>query len=371
MITMKTKITVLLFTAAVCLAAFTLEAVAAARQAGRVYVMTNKAHNSVLVFDRATDGSLSFLQEVTTKGEGTGVTLDPLQSQGSVALAADSKVLLAVNAASGELSALRVTGTGLEFGSKVLSGGDFPVSVTVNNGLVYVLNQLGTPSISGFTVNDDAQLEAIASSTRALAGGALAQPAQVTFTPNGTQLIVTEKGTRLLDIFDVLASGQTDGPFPQVSRGFTPFGFAFGPSNSVIISEVENRFPLKSTASSYRLTGTDHLQPVSPTVPTHQTAACWVTVTGNIAWVVNTGSATITSFQIGADGSISVLNPVAAFTGDGSSPIDAAASSDGSFLYVLLSATGQIAIYGINGGTLTPLSVVSGLPLTIQGIVAR
>jgi hypothetical protein len=66
-----------------------------------------------------------------------------------------------------------------------------------------------------------------------------------------------------------------------------------------------------------------------------------------------------------------VLNPVAAFTGDGSSPIDAATSSDGSFLYVLLSATGQIAIYGINGGTLTPLPVVSGLPLSIQGIVAR
>ena len=38
---------------------------------------------------------------------------------------------------------------------------------------------------------------------------------------------------------------------------------------------------------------------------------------------------------------------------------------------MLLSATGQIAIYSINGGTLTPLSVVSGLPLSIQGIVAR
>ena len=87
------------------------------------------------------------------------------------------------------------------------------MSVTVNNGLVYVLNQMGTPNISGFTVNDDAQLQPIASSTRALAGGALAQPAEVSFTPDGTQLIVTEKGTRLLDLFDVLASGQTGGPF--------------------------------------------------------------------------------------------------------------------------------------------------------------
>src|SRR6266550_3649337 len=365
--TMKRKIAVLLFGAALCLAAFTSEAVAAAGQTGRVYVMTNKAHNSVLVYDRADDGSLTFLQQVMTRGSGTGVTLDPLQSQGSVALSSDGKVLLVLNAASGELTAFRVTDAGVEFGSKVLSGGDFPVSVTVNNGLVYVLNQLGTPNISGFTVNDNAQLEPIASSTRALAGGALAQPAQVSFTPDGTQLIVTEKGTRLLDIFDVLADGRTGGPFAQVSRGFTPFGFAFGPSNSVIISEAENRFPLEATASSYRVTGTDHLQLVSPTVHNQQTAACWVAVTGNIAWVVNTGTATITSFQISGDGSLSVFNPVATSTGDGSSPIDVAASSDGNFLYVLLSATGQIAIYNINGGTLTPLPVVGGLPLSIQG----
>src|SRR5437762_10192771 len=121
--------------------------------------MTNKASNSVLVYDRAANGSLTFLQQAMTRGKGTGVTLDPLQSQGSVALGANGNVLLVVNAASGELTAFRVTDAGVEFGSKVLSGGDFPVSVTVNNGLVYVLNQLGTPNISGFTVNDNAQLE--------------------------------------------------------------------------------------------------------------------------------------------------------------------------------------------------------------------
>jgi 6-phosphogluconolactonase (cycloisomerase 2 family) len=333
--------------------------------------MSNKARNTVFVYDRAVDGTLTLLQEVATKGQGTGVTLDPLQSQGSVALSSDGKVLLVVNAASGELTAFKVTDAGVAFGSKVLSGGDFPVSVTVNNGLVYVLNQLGTPNISGFTVNDNAQLQSIASSTRTLAGGALAQPAQVSFTPDGTQLIVTEKGTRLLDTFTVLANGRTGGPFAQTSSGFTPFGFAFGTSNSVIVSEAENRLPLEATASSYSLTGTPHLQPISPTVHNQQTAACWVAVTADIAWVVNTGSATISSFQIGPNGSINVINPIAASTGDGSTPIDVAASSDGNFLYVLLSATGQIAIFNINSGTLTPLPVVSGLPLSIQGIVAR
>src|SRR5947199_8472478 len=113
---MKTKIAVLLFGAALCLAAFTLEAVAAAGQTGRVYIMTNKATNSVLVYDRAANGSLTFLQEVATRGKGTGVTLDPLQSQSSISLGVDGNVLLVVNAASGELTAFRVTDAGVEFG---------------------------------------------------------------------------------------------------------------------------------------------------------------------------------------------------------------------------------------------------------------
>ena len=85
-------------------------------------------------------------------------------------------------------------------------------------------------------------------------------------------------------------------------RGKTPFGFAFGPSDSVVVSEVEGGLPLLATASSYRLTGNDIPQPVSPKVSNHSTAACWVVVTGEVAWVVNTVSATISSYHIGSDG---------------------------------------------------------------------
>jgi 6-phosphogluconolactonase len=142
---MKTRIAVLLFGAALCVAAFTFETIAGSASVGRVYVMTNKARNSVLVYDRAADGSLTFIQEALTKGKGTGVTLDPLQSQGSIALSTDGTVLLVVNAASGELTAFRVADAGIQFGSKVPSRGDFPVSVTENNGLVYVLTNSAHP----------------------------------------------------------------------------------------------------------------------------------------------------------------------------------------------------------------------------------
>ena len=56
---------------------------------------------------------------------------------------------------------------------------------------------------------------------------------------------------------------------------------------------------------------------------------------------------------------------------DATSPIDAAASDDENFLYVLKSATGEIAAFQVNGTTLTPLFTQGGLPLSIQGIVAK
>ena len=366
---MNRKFVLLITGAAVWFAVCTAGAATDEAQTGRVYVLSNKAANSVLVFDRASDGTLTLIQEAATQGAGTGATNDPLQSQGSIALRDDNQFLLAVNPASGDLTAFTVTETGLEFGSKVLSGGSLPVSVTVHNNLVYVVNQLGVANINGYTVSDTAQLVEIAGSQRDLAGGPLALPAQVSFTPNGNQLIVTEKGTRLLDIFNVLVSGQTDGPLPELSRGRTPFGFAFGPGHSLVVSEAEAGRPMLGSASSYRLTVDNLAPPVSPRVSDTGTAACWVVITGNIAWVVNTGSATISSYQINNNASITLLDPAAASI-PGTVPIDAAVSSDERFFYQVLSTTGQISIFSIDGSTLTPVTTVSGLPLSIQGIVA-
>lgn len=338
---------------------------------GVVYIMSNRAEgNSVFVFRRASNGALTLMQEVPTQGLGTGFTNDPLASQGSLSLSNDGKLLLAVNAGSGDLTAFVVSANGLSFGSKVPSGGAFPVSVSAFGGFVYVLNQLGVANISGFTADAAGHLQRIPESTRKLAGGALAQPAQVSFTPDGTQLLVTEKGTDLIDVFQVQASGLTTGPTTQKSSGHTPFGFAFGPSNSVIVSEAERRLPKSGTSSSYVLAG-GGIQPKSGKVPDNQTAACWATVTGETVWVVNTGTSTISSYDVGSGGTLTLLNPVAAFTGPNTAPIDLDGTVGGDFVYVLKSAAGAVAGYKVNGGSLTPVFMKAGLPLSIQGIVAQ
>jgi 6-phosphogluconolactonase (cycloisomerase 2 family) len=333
--------------------------------------MTNRAEgNSVLVYTRDSNGGLSKIQEAPTQGLGTGFTADPLQSQGALTLSGDGRFLFAVNPASGDLTTFLVKPGGLEFASKVPSGGAFPVSVTEHNGLVFVLNQLGIANISGYSVDAAGQLKPIPNGRRTLAGAALSQPAQVTFTPDGTKLIVTEKGTDLIDIFQVAPIDPTKGLVVQRSSGHTPFGFAFGPSGSVIVSEVERRLPMQSTVSSYLQKGAG-LTPVSPAVPNGQSGSCWVAVTGNTAWIVNTGSGTISAYHVASDGTLTLANPTAANLGAMAGPIDLVATPDGKFIYVLESTAGALAAFQVNGDSLTPLFTLPDLPLSIQGIARR
>ena len=107
---------------------------------GTVYVMSNKAHNnSVLVFQRAARMVRSHWRKRALPREpAQGLLWTHLCRKAPCRCAPSGKVLLAVNPASGDLTAFRVTATGLEFGSKVPSGGAFPVSVTCKGGLVYV-----------------------------------------------------------------------------------------------------------------------------------------------------------------------------------------------------------------------------------------
>src|SRR5215475_11629899 len=156
-----------------------------------VYVQTNDAAgNEVIAFSRAEDGALAPLGGYSTGGRGTGSP--HLASAGSVVLSDDGRWLLVVNAGSDELSLFAVQPDGLQLADRAGSGGIKPTSVAVSGALVYVLNN-GTPSISGFRLADG-KLTALAGSTCKLSSGD-ADPAQVSFTTDGTVLIVTERGT--------------------------------------------------------------------------------------------------------------------------------------------------------------------------------
>src|SRR5437763_1948355 len=116
---------------------------------------------------------------------------------------------------------------GLSLASHTASGGTLPISLAVHGNLLYVLNGGGDGNISGFTVGTTGRLTPIAGSTQPLSGTNVG-PAQVSFSPDGHRLVVTEKNTSLLDVYAVDASGAASGRASVASAGGTPVGLSFG-----------------------------------------------------------------------------------------------------------------------------------------------
>src|SRR5215208_1148102 len=349
-------------------------------KAGAVYVMTNQVANAVAALNRAPDGSLTPAGVFPTGGAGDPVAqpgdppTDPLASQGSLILSENNHLLFAVNAGSNEVSVLAVGKSGLTLVDKVASGGARPISLTVHENLLYVLNEGGTPNITGFTVSDAEELTPLAGSTRPLTGGSAADPAEVRFSPDGTLLVVTEKDTNIIDTYTVGADGLASAPISNPSNGVTPFGFEFDKDGHLVVSEAFAAAPGAAAVSSYTASPAGALNVVSGSVPNGQTASCWVVITnsGRYAYVSNTGSGTISSYRVGDNGALTLLEAVAASTGPNSFPIDMALNNSSRYLYVLAAGLQSVAAFRVEtDGGLSPVEVVGGLPFGAQGIAAR
>lgn len=341
---------------------------------GAVYVMTNQSSgNSVMVFHRDATGMLTSVGTFASGGNGTGSGADPLGSEGALTLSRNNRLLFAVNAGSNSLSVFAVSGDELSLLDTVGSGGTMPVSVAVDDDLVYVLNAGGTPNISGFTFHRRTkQLVALAGSTRNLPGGMGSGPAQVSFSPDGSVLVVTEKNTNMIDTF-VLDDGVAQPGVSFASSGTTPFGFAFD-HDDAIVSDAAGGPMGTSTVSSYEVEEDGDLEVVSPALGDTQMAACWLVVPldGRFAYAINAGSATISSYTVSADGSLALLDATAASTGGGSTPTDAALSNDSRFLYVRDGGNGTVSGFRTHGdGSLTFVASAAGVPSGSQGIAGR
>jgi len=330
-----------------------------------VYTLTNQvAGNAVAVFARAGDGTLTAAGSFSTGGAGTGAGLG---SQGAVTLSNDGRLLFAVNAGSNDVSVFRVDPQGLSLLSRTLSGGTLPTSVTVSRNVVYVLNTGGAGNISGFTVGSTGGLTPIAGSTKSLSTAA-AGPAEVSFSPDGRELVVTEKGTSLLDVYPVDKNGVAGERTSYTSAGGTPFGFAFGPRNLLFVSEAA----APGSASSYAVNKEGNLQVISGAVLTHHGAPCWAVVTadGRFGFTGN-GSGSVSGFSIAPDGAIRLLGDGGAAV-IGSGVNDIALSANSRYLYVLQTGGAQ-AIHAFriqDDGSLRAVGPVGGLPTGTRGLAA-
>jgi 6-phosphogluconolactonase (cycloisomerase 2 family) len=327
--------------------------------------MSNAAEgNSVLAFKRSDSGMLEAAGEFPTGGLGSGASLG---SQGSVTLSEDGRFLLVVNAGSDEVSSFMVHGAELTLKSRVSSGGTHPTSVATRNRLVYVLNAGPASNITGYWLDLRGMLHAIPGSTRSLSTDT-PSAAQVAIAPTGLGVVVTEKGTNLIDTFALRHDGTLANLETHASSGGVPYGFDISPQGVVVVSEAAAQ-----AVSSYSLSR-HAFSTISASVGDMQKAPCWLVITrdGRFAYTANAGSSSISGYSLMRDGTVTLLDAggVTAALGAGGKPLDLATDTQ-RHLYAVDAGNHAIDGFAISGtGALTPVASVTELPATTVGIAA-
>ncbi len=338
---------------------------------GHVYVNDNTAGtNTIGAFDEHADGSLTAMQgsPFAAGGAGTGTVVG---SQGSLQASSDGRYLLAADAGSNQISVVRVRPDGTltpAQGSPVASGGIEPVSIAVHGGLVYVANEGNGTTVSnysGFRLNSGGHLTPIAGSTIPLS--ATANPGDILFNTTGNNLVGIEVGTTdpstfLIDSFVVGKDGRltpaSGSPFAAEAAG--PFGSEFSPTDPghLYVSNAHGGAG-NGSVSAFSVAEDGALGSIGASpYADGQTAPCWVEIShdGRYLFAVNTGSTTISSYQIQTDGSLVHLSDTAFSSGTGIRPFDARLDVAGNNLYVVDAALDAVSGFAVDGGSLTELT---------------
>ena len=359
---------------ALALAALGLGAGGALAAGGRpVFVQTDGlTGNQIAVYDRSPAGTLTPAGTYPTGGLGgklEGSVVDHLASQGSLGFDRQDNLLLAVNAGSNTISAFAVFGDRLALRQTISSGGAFPVSIAVHDGLVYVLNAEEGGSVQGFRVVGG-RLVAISESLRTLGLNPTATPqfvntpGQLAFSPSGSQLIITTKANgSSVDVFALdpagrLSASPTVNPLP----GTVPFAVSFDRFGHVVIAEAAG------AVASFELNSDGELAQLD-SVATGQAATCWLVRSGARFYASNAGSGSLSGFQIEAGGNL--LSPIG-ITPTDAGTVDATVPSGERYLYVQTGLAGNIDEYAIGKtGALSPIGSVT-VPGAVggEGIVA-
>ena len=355
--------------AAIAVAAIAAPAASAATQpagrhgtrGGAVFALNdNTAGNAVAAYHRAANGTLTPAGTYRTGGLGgvlTGSVVDHTASQGALAYDEAHGLLIAVNPGSNTISVFQVQGDRLSLSQVLPSGGDFPVSVTVHDEHAYVLNALGGGSLFGYRIAGQ-HLVPLSGSHRALNLGTTASsqftatPGQVAFTPDGSQLLVTTKGsTNDVDVFSVGADGRLAGsPTVNSLPGDVPFAVAFDQAGHLAVTEAG-----PSAIATFTLSSGGQLTQLDA-ADTGQMATCWVVRAGQFLYTSNAGSASVSGYSTSSSGGLTALGNTATSAGT----VDAAAAAGGRFVYVQTGGAGIVDEFAVGaGGALTPIGSVT------------
>ena len=366
-----------------------LAALACAANAGQptvLYTMDNSAMANHVLVITGTAGSMSVTKTYATGGMGLG-SAQGLPSQGSVLLSPDGQWLFVCNAGSDDISVFQtLPGGQLQLTDRVGSGGSYPLSLTLNGSLLYVLNAGGyvggSDNITAFHFGCG-NLTMLPGSSQTVGEGAIAGktgPAQVSFGRDGDTLVVTERGltaptSMMIDTWIVDHSGMATDHQVFTSGVGGNFGFAVGRGNRLFVSEAAGGMSDASALSSYALSDSGDLTVIDSSVSTKQTAACWVALTfdGRYVYTANAGSASLSGFGVQPNGNLKLLNSSGITVTTGAHPADMAFGHAGNALFSLNNGDGSLSAFTVGSdGSLVPETGLSAgsLPTTAAGLAA-
>ena len=386
--------------------------------ASALYVATNKADGNTLVgFRRSADGQFERIGEFATGGSGTGdleipaLTKDethplangddPLISGYGIVATDDGKHVIVVNAGDSTIGLLTVNSDhSLKLVNTAKAGDKFPISVA-STGRHVVVASVGVDnnhgSISAYVINASGELVAVPNSRRDL----MARPSTVAFTRDGRHLIVNELVTGKIKVFALKGDSLSEVPVsmvdsPRADGRFQaiPVGFDIGAGDAgdlILMSEARfltPEFGLREEAnvvpqtpkyswqtgslSSYVVASNGNISLVAADVLTGdkveggEIANCWVVLSPDerTLWAANALSSSISSFDIGRDGSARLKNATA-FKSDPELLFfsDLAVSDDGLSLFQLVGNKGEVMVFDIQAnGDLSLRQTLNGLP---------
>ena len=206
-----------------------------------------------------------------------------------------------------------------------------PASVDEHRGRVYVLNSGGVPNVTAFSVGRRGALTPIPGGARDLPGADGA--AQVSVTPDGRRLVVSERVSNRLETLALDRRGRPGEPVITASSGTTPFGFAISRRGHVLVSEAGT-----NSVSSYSIGSSGLLGVITPALAANQGAVCWLAVSpdARFAYTGNAGGGgSISGFAVDRHGSLTALDADGRTAVPALSPGDLDFARNGRFVHVV------------------------------------
>ena len=352
-----------------------------------LYTISNIAgENSIVGYRVESDGTLVELDgsPFPTGGSGSGVVIF---NQAGIVASEDGKYVFAINQGSSTLTIFEVMPNGYLKrlrGSPFPTGGIFPVSLALNDDLLYVshagadfMATCAFCNIQGHRIAMTGDiLRAFPLQDAVVSFDTLppAVPFAIGFNPEGTTLVASRfpfadnpAPFSNIDTFQVnAATGElTPAPgSPLVTQDPEPAGFAFRPSNpsQLLLTNIVALGEQSGTLTSYLLADTGQLTPIFDTSFSSgdQQATCWVDFTGDgkYAFATNTFSDSITTYAVDEAGLLELLeiepvpndSPIPAF------PLEIVVSDDDRFVYTINGQGAFVAAYSTSDGLLEPLA---------------